>query len=137
MKYTESYMNDLFKKFLLPGEESLCGVYCGFPETVFFAKPGRMQVGFATCTNYGRLLIVRQYLTEYAPGSLKLDTVKKLNIKKTIFGQINVDATFPTDKKDIRLKMQIAKKIYGVNFPNQEHNLATMMTILQRYETPS
>lgn len=66
-----------------------------------------------------------------------MDTVKKLNIKKTIFGQINIDATFPTDKKDIRLKMQIAKKIYGVNFPNQEQNLTTMMTILQRYETPS
>ncbi len=135
MKLSEQSMNAVFEKMLFPEERSLCGVYCGFPQTGFFARPGNMLMGYATCTSFGRLLIARYFLKECATGTLGLVSAKKLTIKKNIFGQQIIEATFPIDNKELKLKLQISPKVYGVDFPNQEQNLATMLTILQKYET--
>ena len=56
-KLTQQNAENIFTDMLIEGEYTLYPVYCGFQETVFFARPGRMQMGYAACTNFGRLFM--------------------------------------------------------------------------------
>ncbi len=136
MQYTEAFMNTSLNQLLLPGEKNLCAVYCGFPDTGFFARPGTIKTGFLTCTDYDRLLIAKNYFGKFATGSFRLNSLKQLKIKKNLFGQQVIEAVFSTEQKDIKLKMQIAPKVFGVDFPNQKNHLDKLLEILQKYETP-
>lgn len=130
MKFNHKYMNDLFDTMLLPGEKSLCPIYCGFPQTGFFAMGGKTVFGYATCTNSGRLLIARFFLGDCAKGSCTISRAKQMKIKKNIFGQYVINASFPGESKDIKLCIQAASKVYGCDFPDQSKNLETMLSIL-------
>lgn len=134
MKYNEKTMNEVLNAILLPEEENRCPVYCVFRDTGFFA--GNMQSGFITCTSNGRLLFARQYITCLDQGALSLSMIKKLKIKRTIFGQYAVSFVFFGEKKDIRLQVQISPWMFigKDNFPNQARNIETLLSILRRYE---
>ena len=135
MKFDGDYAENVFSSMLSYDEKSLCPIYCTFRSTGFFAKPTRFAVGFATLTSCGRLLVAEQILNDCVKATFVLSTNKSCKIKKNLFGQYVVETTFPTQKKDIKLKLQAAPKVYGCNFPNQQHNLEYFLSIINN-ESP-
>lgn len=135
MKYNQEYMNSTFDTMLDSGEESICPVYCVFKQTGFWASNSRVSPGFVTFTSNGRLLVARSQLFDMVKRSVQLDNVKKMKIKKNLFGQYLVEAAFMDVNGDLRLKFQVAKKIMGAKFPNQEQNFEELISTLRQYET--
>lgn len=132
MKFDEQYAVNAFNTMLSYDEKSLCPIYCMFKETGFFANPSHMIVGFATITSCGRLLIARYFLVDgLVKNELAISMIKSCKIKKTLFGQYEVEMAFPTQKKDFKLRLQAAPKILGSNFPNQRQNLTQFISILE------
>lgn len=128
-------MNLALARLMLPGEQSLCPVYCMFKDTGFFARQNSMIMGYATCTNTGRFLYVQNRFGQWTMGACALKTATKIKMKKTIFGQMIIEIHFPTDKKkDAIVKIQVAPKIYGYNFPNQRVSFETMQMVLEKYQ---
>lgn len=96
-----------------------------------------MLMGYATCTSGGWLLLVmysswQQFLNDPAPtyATYEIALAKSLKIRKTIFGQYVIKMMFPTEKKDVKIRLQAAPKVLGANFPNQKRNLEKMVEIL-------
>ena len=135
-KITAENMNAIFAEMLLQSENSVCPIYCAFREKSFF--PTRLEYGYCTCTDTGRLLIVRYCGIMYEnqkKGAAPLTAIKNLKIKKTLIGQYKITITFATEKKDFKLMLQIASKIAGGGFANQSENLQRLLDILKPYET--
>ncbi|MDE6531842.1 MAG: hypothetical protein K2K96_13890 [Lachnospiraceae bacterium] len=138
MKYNEQTMNQIFNGMLWGEEKNLCPIYCVFKLKNWGNLSGDMLMGYATCTSGGWLLIVmysplEQVFNEdptqtYATYEIAL--AKSLKIRKTIFGQYIIKMVFPAEKKDIKIRLQAAPKVFGYNFPNQKRNLEKMVEIL-------
>lgn len=134
MKYTEQEAQTFFSQMLMQDEVSKCPIYCIFLSTGFFASPYKNKWGYVTCTGHGRILIAMQTLTGWRTGSLDLRTAKKMKIKKNIAGQYVIEANFPTDKKDYIFKIQAARKVLGMNLPNQAEYVDRFVSMLRVYE---
>ncbi|MGN0675088.1 MAG: hypothetical protein ACI4KG_05015 [Oscillospiraceae bacterium] len=141
MKFDQQNMDEAFASMLLPGESCTASVYCVFKRTDFFAGVGTRNVlpGFAACTDRGRILTARfpsllYFLCDCEKSAFEMSLIKKLKIHKNIFGQYLIEAVFPTERKDFKLKFQVAPKILGESFPNQQQNLEEMLSVLSRYE---
>ena len=134
MKYTEQEAQAIFAQMVFPEEVSKCPIYCMFPSTGFFASPSKFNVGYVTCTSHGRILMAVQTIAGWRTGMLNLRTVKQMKIKKNIAGQYVVEARFPTDKKDYIFKIQAARKVLGMNLPNQAEHLDRFISMLRVYE---
>ncbi len=135
-KLTQQNAENIFRDMLIDGEYTLYPVYCGFQKTGFFARPGRMQIGYAACTNFGRLFMAN---LGYGLGSCNrscflVSSAKQLSLRKNLFGQTIVEAVFPTNGKDFKVKMQIASKVYGCDFPNQPQYSEKLLAVLRQYE---
>ncbi len=135
MKYNQEYMDSVFEPMLVSGEESLCPVYCVFKQTGFWASNSRVSPGFVTCTSDGRFFMARSQLFDMVKRSVILDNVKHMKIKKNLFGQYVIEATFMDVNGDLRLKFQVARKIWGAKLPNQERNFDELISTLRQYET--
>lgn len=137
MKYNEQTMNQIFNGMLWAGQESLCPVYCVFKLTNWGNLSGDMLMGYATCTSGGWLQLVmyssmQQFLNDPAPtyATYEIALAKSIKIKKTIFGQYVIKMVFPTEKRDMKLRLQASPKVLGAYFPNQKKNLDKMVEIL-------
>ncbi len=129
-------MNAILSDMLLPGENSICSIYCAFRENTFVTTG--MQYGYFTCTDTGRILIVRYsgiMLENMLKGAATLTAIKKLKIKKTVIGQYKIIIAFASENRDFKLTLQIASKIAGGGFANQGENLQRLLEILKPYET--
>ncbi|MBP1561717.1 MAG: hypothetical protein J6C96_10835 [Oscillospiraceae bacterium] len=141
MKFNQQNMDEAFAAMLLPGESCIASVYCVFKRTDFFAGVGTRNVlpGFAACTDRGRLLTARfpsllYFLCDCEKSAFEMSFIKKLKIHKNIFRQYLIEAVFPTERKDFKLKFQVAPKVLGESFPNQQQELEEMLSVLSRYE---
>ena len=134
MKYTEQEAQTIFSQMLVQDEVSKCPIYCIFLSTGFFASPYKNKWGYVTCTNNGRILIAMQTVTGWRTGALDLRMAKKMKIKKNIAGQYVIEAAFPTDKKDYIFKIQAARKVLGMNLPNQAEYVDRFVSMLKVYE---
>ena len=135
IKYNEQVMKKELEVMLLPGEESLCPVYCIYKKSGFFARPQDMKSAFVTITNTGRLFLIQLFWSSMHRSAYALSCVKKLKYKKNIFGQYEIDATFAVQGQDVRIKLQMAPKMVGSNFPNQSIYVEKLLYILDRYVT--
>lgn len=140
MKLSEQHMNELLSPMLSEGEESLCPIYCAFGlSRGFFAPSSSTLAGYATCTSGGRLLTViyGDLFNEWLSRAYDISAAKNVKIRKTVFGEYRINAAFPDVETDVKLRIQTAKKVYGLagrNFPNQERNLDKMVEVLSKYE---
>ncbi len=132
MQLNEDYMIGSFFKMCIKDETPLCPVYC------MHSQPGLLSAGkgfwgFATITSMGRMLLIESVLGKEVTGSMLLSSMKKLNIKKNLFGQTVIDLFFDNGKDTLKLRLQIAPKIIGCKFPHQEENLAKLVATLQAF----
>lgn len=133
-------MNSLLNPMLSEGEESLCPIYCVFGiSRGFFAPSSSTFYGYATCTSGGRMLTVTfgDLFNEGQARAYDISAAKNIKIRKTVFGEYRINAAFPVETTDVRLRIQAAKKVYSLarrNFPNQERNLEKMVEVLRGYE---
>ncbi len=132
MQLNEGYMIGSFFKMLVKDEALLCPVYC------MHCQPGLLSAGkgfwgFATITSMGRMLMIESVLGKEITGSMHLSSMKKLNIKKNLFGQTVIDLFFDNGKDTLKLRLQIAPKIIGCKFPHQEENLNRFVALLQAF----
>lgn len=134
-KINQQTMSLQLDTMLLPGEASLCPVYCIFKDTGFLSIGAITYWGFVTCTSGGRLLIAKSFINDCTRAACVLSQAKSLKIQKAPFGQYIITATFNNGKKDVKLRFQIAPKIAGCSFPDQSQNLETLLSILRNYET--
>lgn len=129
-------MNEMLSPMLMAGEESLCPVYCGFPDTGFFARPGNLQTGFATITSGGRILFAKYNIFgQCTRGAYFFPAISKLKIRKNFAGQYVIDGTTLIDGKKRLFKFQIARKVFGCNFPCQEENAERFVSTLMVLQT--
>lgn len=140
MKLSEQHMNELLSPMLSEGEESLCPICCVFGlSRGFFAPSSSTLAGYATYTSGGRLLTViyGDLFNDWLSRAYDISLAKNVKIRKTVFGEYRINAAFPDGETDVKLRIQAAKKVYGLagrNFPNQERNLDKMVEILSKYE---
>lgn len=137
MKYNEQTMNQIFNGMLWAGQESLCPIYCAFKLTNWGNLSGDMLMGYATRTSGGWLQLVmyssmQQFLNDPTPtyATYEIALAKSIKIKKSIFRQYAIKIAFPTEKRDMKIRLQAAPKVLGANFPNQKRNLEKMVEIL-------
>jgi len=129
-------MNSMLEPLLAQGEQNLCPVYGVFKQTGFWASNSVMYPAYITCTNFNRLLACRYYLTanDWSRESYILPSAQKLRVKKTLFGQYICEAEFIVNGKKERLKFQIAPKMVGNKFPDQQINTQMLISLLETFE---
>lgn len=138
-KISEQHMNSLLNPMLSEGEEILCPILCAFGlSRGFFAPSSSTLYGYASCTSRGRLLVVSfgDLFNEGQARAYDISAAKKMKIGKTVLGEYRINAVFPDGETDVKLRIQAAKKVYGLagrNFPNQERNLEKMVELLRGY----
>lgn len=132
IKMSEKAVNEHLAEKLIPGEMIVCSVYCTYKPLGFFASAGNAFPAAAAITNIGRFFVVGSYLTD-ATGFFWLRTAKKLKVGKNLFGQNTVDFEFEAGKETYRFRLQIAPKVYGCNFPNQQKHLDRMLSAFRQY----
>lgn len=135
MKYNEQTMNQILNGMLWAGQESLCPIYCVFKLTNWGNFD--MLMGYATCTSGGWLQLVmyssmQQFLNDPTPtyATYEIALAKSIKIKKSIFGQYVIKMVFPTEKRDMKIRLQASPKVLGSDFPNQKRNLGKMVELL-------
>ncbi len=135
MKYNHDTMCEILSRLLIPGETLEMPVYCGFPETGFFARAGRLQTGFAGLTSMGRL-IYAQYnvFGQCTGGFFNPSLAQKISVKKNIFGQYVIDCQYLVNGKKQKIRIQIAPKVIGCKFPEQQENSENLVAELRHYE---
>lgn len=131
MKMSRNAVNEFLSDKLIPGEAITCTVYCGYKVIGFLANSNVFPAA-AAVTNLGRIFIVASFLTN-TTGCFVLKTAKTLKISKNLFGQHNIDFTFPTREGDCKFRLQIASKVYGCDFPNQKDEVETLLSDLRKY----
>lgn len=129
-------MQAMLEPLLAEGEQSLCPVYGVFKQTGFFASNAVVYPAYITCTNFNRLLAVRYYLmaNDWSQETYILPSAQKLRVKKNLFGQYICEADFIVNGKKERLKFQVAPKIMGSKFPDQQINSDMLFSILETFE---
>ena len=133
MQISSLLMEKQFGYMLIPNEISRCPLYCTFASTSLFSFQSVIP-GYLTCTDIGRLLMVKNRISGYECEAAALDAIKKVKIRKNLFGQYVVDLTFCGEKKDVKCRIQIAKRIHGGDFFDQERHLETFLSIIQKYD---
>ncbi|MGN0586355.1 MAG: hypothetical protein ACI4JF_03640 [Oscillospiraceae bacterium] len=130
-----------FDNMLTYGECYSGMIYCVFQPTGFFAgtRFNRANPGYAAVTTEGRLLTIQANTVEYFMGrssaaAYDLGSAAKLMIRKTIFGQYAFNCVFPAYGKNVKVKFQAARKVFGSSAPEQESNIEEFLDILRRYE---
>ena len=127
-------MCEVLSRLLIPGEMLEMPVYCGFPETGFFARAGRMLTGFAALTSMGRLIYAQYNIFgQCSGGFFNPSLAQKISVKKNIFGQYVIDCQYPVNGKKQKIRIQIAPKVVGCNFPHQEENAQGIADELGKY----
>lgn len=136
MKYNHDTMCEILGRLLIPGETLTCPVYCGFPDTGFLARPGRLQTGYAGFTSMGRLIYAKYNIFGQCTGGFfNPSLAQKIKAKKNIFGQYVIDCEYLVNGKKQKIRIQIAPKVIGCNFPEQQENSENLVAELEKYET--
>ncbi|MBQ1172269.1 MAG: hypothetical protein IIX48_06700 [Lachnospiraceae bacterium] len=130
-KYNEIEMNNMLSQLLYPDESIVVAVYCVFLNNTFL-RYNSTSTGYIGVTDKKRLVGYKFQLVS-DEGILKnLNDLKKIKIKKNIFGQYNVKTTFEDYKKE-KIIFQMSKKVVGNKFPNQEENVDKIISVLSSY----
>lgn len=130
-KYNETEMNNTLSQLLYPDESIVVAVYCVFINDTF-SRYNKTFSGYVGVTDKKRLVGFKfQFVSDV--GILKnLSDLKKIKIKKNIFGQYKVKAIFEEYKKETII-FQMSKKVIGNKFLNQEKNVEKLISILSLY----
>ena len=135
MKYNHDTMCEILSRLLIPGETLRFPVYAGFPETGFFARAGSLQTGFASLTSMGRLIYARyNVFGQCTGGFFNPSLAQKVAVKKNIFGQYVIDCRYLVNGKKQKIRIQIAPKVVGCKFPEQQENSESLTRELSGYE---
>ncbi len=130
MKCNEDEMRTELSKLLRPDERLLYPLYCGYrPATIL---GGKLHQGYFGVTTLGRLLFVQYMLLSPVTAAGHFSSLTKLKRKKNFAGQQLIDMTFYAGKDAIEIHLQIAPKVFGCKFPDQETNLSNLMVLLDR-----
>ncbi len=127
---SEVEAQSLFAQVLREGEESLYPVYCVHRGTGFFTSSS-IVYGYITCTNQGRIITAGYSGGRWNFVAAHVSTVKDLKIKKNLVRQYIITGAFPMEKKDYKIRVQIAPKVLKNNLPNQKENLEKLIAALQ------
>lgn len=129
-KYNEETMLHALGSLLTEGEAIESAVYCMFKSTGFWASSRNIITGYVGITDRDRLIGFKMGLLDQSAFALDMKRLKKIKVSGTLFGQKVIDLVFLEEKK-YEVKFQIAPKIYGNQFPNQESSLRIL---LERFE---
>ena len=129
INFSEKHANELYAPILAEDEISY-PIYCMYRGTGFFDS-NSMDGGYITCTNKGRIITAKDTFGKWSFVVGDIRTVKDIKIKKTFFKQYIIEMALPTEKKDYKIKFQVAPKVYGCDLPNQGRNMEKMLEILQ------
>lgn len=128
--FNEAEMTRTLQPLLSEGETVEAAVYCIYKETGFWARSHNIITGYVGITDCDRLIGCKMGLLDRSALAFDLRCLEKIKLSGSLFGQKMVDLTFLGVKKD-RVKFQIAPKIYGDRFPDQEKNLKLLLERLE------
>lgn len=137
MNISETQMNGILGEMTRAGEECLCPVYCMFLKTGFFAHSYSLTIGYISYTSDDRLICAKNTLGSWTGAAYRMTDLRRIKIKKTLFGQYRVYAEFADAAnvtKTVRIKFQLALKVIGCDLPDQERNGEILLDTLKRYE---
>ncbi|MCM1334412.1 MAG: hypothetical protein NC084_00670 [Bacteroides sp.] len=126
----EAAMLGALLPLLLSGEGLEAALYCGYKGTGFFASGRSIVTGYIGITDRDRLVGQKTGLLDVSAFAEELKDLKKLKISGALFGQKQVYFLFLGEKKR-EIKIQIASKVYGNTFPDQEKNFHTFLARLE------
>lgn len=137
-KLSEQHANEMLTPMLSEGEKSVCTVICSVKtSSMRYDLQSIPFVCYASCTSSGRLLLVvfgADIFEEYSVKAFEISLLKKLKIKKGLFGEYRINAEFPIEKRSIWIEILVSPKVYNGEFKNQKENLEKMIEILHKYE---
>ena len=125
-KYTEAEMMQILNGLLCEGEHIETAVYCVYKEAGFFASNRQIIAGYAALTDMDRFIGYKMGLLNTAPLTLEMKYLTKIKISNSLLGQKNIYMAFDFGRK-YAFKIQIAPKVVGSKFPDQERNTEIML----------
>lgn len=129
-KYNETEMTQMLEELLFAGERIETALYCLYKDTGFFASNRHVTAGYVALTDGNRLIGYKMGLFNTATVSLDMEYLTKIKISNSILGQKIVYMAFNNGEKS-EVKFQIAPKIMGSKFPNQQRNMEIMLDMLR------
>lgn len=137
MKLNHTAMTEELGRMMAANEEPICPVYCVFQPTGFLEALGSRTstFGYATITSGARMMFIQKNVIGGRGFiSVMLPSLKKIKINNNILGQTSIDFTFPDKGKDFRIRIQVASKVIGCDFPEQGDNLKRMLYVLEQFD---
>ena len=129
-KFTEGEMLQMLGELLYAGEHITTALYCIYKGTGFFASSSDIIAGYAALTDQNRLIGYKMGLINDSAVSLDLGYLIKIKISNALLGQ-KIIYLQVNDGKKSEVKFQIAPKIPGSKFQNQERNLEILLDELR------
>ena len=127
MKFNEDTMYEQLRGGLLPNEQITAAVYASFQNAGFFGGGG-MQAGFLALTDQDRLIGVRHGLAGSAPFAGYLGLLRKLKVKKGLFGSRVIEY----DDGSTHLRITVTPKLgSGIDLPHQAEHFQTLIAALE------
>lgn len=129
-KFTEEEMLQMLGELLYSGENIITALYCIYKGTGFFASSSDIIAGYIALTDRNRLIGYKMGLINDSAVSLDLGYLTKMKISNSLFGQKSIYIQVNDGKKS-ELMLQVASKIPGSKFPEQERNLEILLDELK------
>ena len=127
MKFNSDEMFDLLQSSLRPGETLTAAVYGSFYQTGFFASNRNVEAGYIGLSDCGRLFGIRCSFLSTENFSYEIAFLKKIKIKKALFGARNINIDGPEGE----MRFAVVPKITGRKFPDQPENFQRILEALE------
>ncbi len=125
-KYNEEEMMQILCQLLNAGESIKTALYCVYKGTGFFASYRNIVAGYIALTDNDRLIGMKFGTFGSEAVSQYMGYAKKITVKNYPFGQKVVHMIFDDGKKQ-EVKIQLAPKMVGSKFPDQQKNFDIFM----------
>ncbi len=130
-------MHEYLQKAGFRGETYKYPVYGIMKNISFWASRYNQQnCCYIALSDYKRLLFVEFTMLTGTPvrmGALGFDDILSANVRKNLFGQYVFKLEFLINGKKQKFTFQVAKKVYGTDFDNQEQNLMGLVEYFEKY----
>ena len=136
-KWNTAAMHEYLRQAGVTGETYKYPVYGIMKNTSFWASRYNQQnCCYIALSDYKRLLFVEFTMLTGTPvrmGALGFDDILSANVRKNLFGQYVFKLEFLINGKKQKFTFQVAKKVYGTDFDNQEQNLMGLVEYFEKY----
>ena len=134
-KWNTATMHASLRQACVAGETYKYPVYAVMKDTSFFGSRYRQKMGFVALSDYRRLLISEYYQLTGTPvrmGALGFDDLVSAKVNKNLFGQYTFNLVFIINGKKMNYQFSAAKKVYGTDLNEQEHNLMGLVEYFEK-----